>query len=724
MIEKLVRTINSLCIPKNIYKCFGSCIFMVFSLMFSCKEKGSAFHAHDSSGHPQYTNALVNESSPYLLQHAHNPVDWMPWGDAALETAQQDHKLIVLSIGYASCHWCHVMEKEAFSDTEVAELMNANFINIKVDREERPDVDQIYQTASKLVNGHGGWPLNVIMLPNGKPIYLGTYLEKEEWISILSKFKLEYEQQPEKVQDYASMLAKGVQQYYEIPYTESNMDNSKDILRAGIEKWSSHWDKEWGGDMGAEKFVGPIKLEMLLNHAVLNNDETALRHVMHTLQKVAIGGIYDHIGGGFFRYSTDSYWRKPHFEKMLYDNAQLLQLYSKAYQVKQHPLFKNVVYETFTFLQREMSDGQGGYYSSLDADSEGKEGGYYLWDKQELESVLGDEYLKFSEKFNIKGLYAVEEGDFLPFIEEGPDMLEDDMMEGSVLRKQQQWKNKLLAIRQKRKAPEVDDKIITSWNALLVDGLVQAYKTFDDQRFLTEAERTFRYLISNSYKNGQLVHAFKKDSKQKEAFLEDYAFLAKSSLSLYEVTLDTVFFNWSKELMHSAMAKYRDESGMYTYTESTDGLISKIINIPDDVLPSANAIMAELHLKIGHMEYNKALLEKADLMLHVVGKDVEENLSFHASWGSLWATSAYPFLEVVVVGENAKDIIAEIDNFQLPNTMLIGTEEKNELAVFKGRYVEGETLIYICQNKTCKLPVRSVEDFLNQMDSFGYTWLK
>ncbi|MGN7514498.1 MAG: thioredoxin domain-containing protein [Allomuricauda sp.] len=702
--------------------------FLAFLLlaMGSCKNVGESKPSSQLDGETanrvfEFTNDLVDESSPYLLQHAHNPVDWRPWAPDALDTAQKTDQLIVLSIGYSSCHWCHVMEEESFEDIEVAALMNENFVNIKVDREERPDLDQVYQTALKLVSGNGGWPLNAIMLPDGKPVYLGTYHTKEEWVAVLSKFSSEYKNNPDKIKEYAALLTEGVQDFYELPTSTNGLTDSRLMVESGIAKWSNSWDNTWGGDMGNQKFVGPAKLNMLLDYSVLENDESAKHHIELTLEKVSMGGIYDHIGGGFFRYSTDPYWKTPHFEKMLYDNAQLIQLYAKAYQVMPNPRFKDVVYKTFGFLKDEMRNPNGGYYSAMDADSNGKEGGYYIWEKDDLRSVLQEDYPLFAEYFNIKDGEELQEGGFVPYTTRQGSAFadENDLSVEEFNNKKETWEKALVSHREKRKRPAIDDKIITSWNALLIDGYIQAYRTFDDQVFLTEAQKVFDFLMSHNYYGESLLHSFKEEGSRQEVFLEDYAFMAKSALGLYEVTLKPNYLDVAKRLLNTAMARFADESGMYAYSKS-DELITKIINIPDGVLPSANAIMAQLLFKIGHIEYNKKFLQKSDDMLSMTTNGINENIGFYGTWASLMLHKAYPYLEIVVVGENAASVISEIDNYPFSNTLLVGSSTESDLSIFDGRYVEGETFIYVCENKTCKLPVTTIPDFLKQMTSFGH----
>ncbi|MDX1543958.1 MAG: DUF255 domain-containing protein [Christiangramia sp.] len=350
----------------------------------------------------KYTNDLINETSPYLLDHAHNPVNWKPWEDKAFEEATSKDQLVIISIGYSSCHWCHVMEEETFENEEVAEFMNNNFVNIKVDREERPDIDEVYMTAINLIKGNGGWPLNIIALPDGKPIYTGTYHTTEQWKEVLTKVNKSYQENPEKAREYANMIAEGIQQSNYISVEEAPRKLEKDRLIELVNKWAINWDNIWGGDRGDQKFMLPATYEFILDYALLQNDIKAQEHVRNSLEKMRNRGVYDHVGGGFFRYSTDAQWMIPHYEKMLYDNAQLISLYSKAYRAFGNPEYKETVDEVTHFLQSTMKDENGGFYAAIDADSDGEEGKYYTWEKSELNDILGSDYELFSEYYQIQ----------------------------------------------------------------------------------------------------------------------------------------------------------------------------------------------------------------------------------------------------------------------------------------------------------------------------------
>jgi uncharacterized protein YyaL (SSP411 family) len=421
----------------------------------------------------KFRNKLANETSPYLLQHAGNPVDWYPWGNEALEKAKSENKLIIISIGYAACHWCHVMEHESFEDESIAQVMNDFYVSIKVDREERPDVDQIYMDAAYLITGRGGWPLNVIALPDGRPVFAGTYFRKDDWVRILLYFKDLYQKEPETFDREAGKLTdamKGIK----IPGIQENISPfSKKEIEESFRKIISYIDFENGGTRGAPKFPMPNIYELLLTYHFHTKDYQSLEAVNITLYKMANGGIYDHIGGGFARYSTDAMWKVPHFEKMLYDNAQLVSLYSNAYKIRKDELYKKVVYETLEFIETKLTDNSGGFYSSLDADSEGKEGKYYVWKKEEINELLGDRSELFCDYYSVTSIGNWEGTNILFITQKKEDLLKKyEINEETFGRIINESKKILFDERNKRVRPGLDDKILTSWNSLMIKGYV------------------------------------------------------------------------------------------------------------------------------------------------------------------------------------------------------------------------------------------------------------
>lgn len=697
-------------------------VLVVLCLGHSCKENSK----QDDT--PAYTNDLINETSPYLLQHAHNPVNWRAWSPEIFEEAQKENKLVLVSIGYSSCHWCHVMEAETFEDEEVAKMMNENYISVKVDREERPDVDQVYQTAIQLIGQSGGWPLNTITLPNGKPLYLGTYLPKEQWNEVLLKINALYRENPEEANSYADGLSQGIQETNLLEISAEFEKLTKEALQTSIDNWKPEWDADFGGDKGSQKFMSFNALNFLLDYAVLTKDEESLKHVKNTLDKMAYGGIYDHIGGGFFRYSTDPQWKVPHFEKMLYDNAQAIGLYSKAYTIFKEPIYKDIVFETVTFLNREMKNPDGGYYATLDADSDGEEGKFYVWTKEELKSVLGNNFDLFGKYFNIQEPNVWEDGKYILYTNgNDKDLLTDNGMSKTVFNGMSEtaftelkleWKSRLLEARQSRVRPNTDDKILTSWNALLITGLTQAYETFGDALLLNNATIAYDFIKSKSYSNGKLLHSYKEGSKQNASFLEDYTFLAEASLQLYSATTIVKYADFSKELTEVVERDFTDKaSGMYTFSKNQE-LISKIIKTNDGDIPSANSVMAHNLFRLGHIFYNTEYLSKSKTMLTTLLPRVTEYPNGYAHWNSLLSNVTYPYFEIAVVGKNAEQLVKQLQEKYIPNALIVGSTSESEAPLFKDRYFEDETFIYVCQNSTCKLPVKTVEEAIKQLENF------
>ncbi|WP_084273333.1 thioredoxin domain-containing protein [Maribacter antarcticus] len=695
----------NLALKKNSIQLFS---FLVSILIVgSCKES-----TQNTSEQHQYTNALINETSPYLLQHAHNPVDWRPWSQAALDEAKEKDKLVVISIGYSSCHWCHVMEEETFENDSIAKLMNENFISIKVDREERPDIDQIYMTAVQLMQGNGGWPLNVITLPNGKPLYGGTYHTKEQWEQVLTEISKLYKEDPKKAKTYSDMVAEGVQEMNLItPSTDFELLDKK-LLTESLKNWKPNWDTVWGGDKREEKFMLPVNLDFLLDYALLTNDSETLKQVELTLDKMAMGGLYDHVAGGFYRYSTDSQWKVPHFEKMLYDNAQAISLYAKAYKIFHKPSYKNIILGTISFLEREMKNPKGAYYAALDAQSEGKEGKFYVWTETELKKIIQEDFTLFSKYYTIQKENVWEEESYVlsKSLDDEVFSIENSIPLSELHTLKTKWHEKLLTARAKRIRPRTDDKILTSWNALLINGYVDAYTALGTPAYLDAATDILNTLRSQGYTNGELGHSYKKDSKHIPGFLEDYSLLANAALNLYSASLDIEFLKLAEVLTETAQEKFDDPaSGMYTYNQGNK-LIAKIIKTDDGVIPSPNAIMAQNLLLLGHIKYDKVAQKKAKTMLTSMIKLTSETPYSYAKWNSLLLQTTYPFYEVAIVGTDAKNLVTAMSKEYIPNILLVGSTVESELALFESRYSEDGTYIYVCRDNTCKLPVKTVHE--------------
>lgn len=663
-----------------------------------------------------YTNALIDETSPYLLQHAHNPVNWQGWNANTLQRAKDENKLMIISIGYAACHWCHVMERESFEDSTVAAVMNKSFVSVKVDREERPDVDQVYINAVQLMTGRAGWPLNVITLPDGRPVWGGTYFPKEDWIQAIDQIQTLYETEPQKLLDYASRLEEGIKSMDLITLNTDAIDFTKYDSKPVIAKLKSNFDTEWGGTQRAPKFMMPNNVAFWLQEAVKNGDSELMDHVTLTLDLMAYGGVYDHIGGGFARYSTDTKWHIPHFEKMLYDNAQLVSLYSNAYAVTQNPLYKEVVEETLEFIAREMTTSEGAFYSSLDADSETEsgeleEGTYYIYTADELRTVLAEDFALFKAYYNINdfGMWQ-EEGKYVLIRDESDaQIMEGFGIDAETLQsKKTKWKSDLLAYRNKRARPRLDDKTLTSWNALMLKGYVDAYKVFQKKEYLDAALKNANFISEKQLQSsGALFHNYKDGTSSINGYLEDTAAVIDAFIALYEVTLDDRWIEKSKRITENAYRNFFDpESSMFYFTSvEDDEMVTRTIEYRDNVIPASNSIMAKNLFVLAHHLDEKKYAETATQMLKNVQSEWEQYPGGFTNWLSLLSYHQSDYYEIVVVGDEAPQRIKEINQVYFPGKLVAGSTKPGSSPLLKGRYLEGKTFIYVCVNNTCKLPV-------------------
>ena len=675
----------------------------------------------------QYTNELINETSPYLLQHAHNPVNWRAWNSETLQKAKEEKKLMVISIGYSACHWCHVMEKESFEDSTVAVTMNKHFVAVKVDREERPDVDQIYINAVQLMTGSAGWPLNVITLPDGRPVWGGTYFKKDAWINSLEKIEKIYQENPQKLIDYATQLEEGIKSMDLISVNTNELNFTNFPSDSIVEKWSDSFDYKYGGPNRSPKFMMPNNLEYLLRHGIQYNNEKLLNYVYVTLDQIAYGGVYDHVGGGFARYSTDSRWHVPHFEKMLYDNAQLVSLYSKAYQITKKPLYKEVVLETLEFIKRKMTNSEGAFYSSLDADSltkegELEEGAYYVFNKNELKLILEDDFSLFSEYYNINSYGKWEKENYI-LIRQKSDVLITDEFSISQIeleQKKKNWKNKLRAYRDNREKPRLDDKTLTSWNALMIKGYVEAFKTFQIQAYLTEALKNAQFIIENQLQsNGALNHNYKDGQSSINGYLEDYATLIDAFISLHEVTLDEKWIRLSEKLTDYTYENfYNQENSMFYFTSKKDEkLVARSFEYRDNVIAASNSIMAKNLFILSHHLDNEKYLNTSSKMLHNVRPEIETYPSGYSNWLDLTENYKNKYYEIVIVGKDANSKIKELNTSYLPNALVAGSSKESTNPLLKYRYIDDETLIYVCVNNSCKLPVSEASEALKLLNN-------
>jgi len=672
------------------------------------------------SSQPEFSNELINETSPYLLQHAHNPVDWYPWGDKALKKAKSENKLLLISIGYSACHWCHVMEHESFEDTEVAELMNRNYVCIKVDREERPDIDKIYMTAVQLLTRQGGWPLNCIALPNGRPIWGGTYFPKEQWTHYLNTIAGFYRDNRQKTVEYAEQLNQGI-----IQTSLASEPADKDAFtdkewNAILKNVIDDIDHEYGGSKGAPKFPMPANLSFQLQAAHLLQNEELLHEFENTLQKMAWGGIYDQVGGGFARYSVDKIWKVPHFEKMLYDNAQLIGVYAEAFQKTGKELYRQVVYQSVEFISREMTSPEGAFYSAVDADSEGEEGRFYIWSKEELKQIIGDDFSLFSDYYNINETGHWEDGNYILYRTQSDGLFaKEKNIELSVLQdKIVNWKSKLLDARGQRERPGLDDKTLTSWNALMISGLVKAYRAFGEKEFLKLALQNGEFMFAHQLSpEGNLLRNYKNGTSNIDGFLDDYAMLAEASISLFEVTGDSIWLTRAEQLTQTSFNKFYNENDTLFYYSpgGEQAFVTNSYETYDNVIPAANSVMAHVLFRLGHLLENRDWIDTATRMALQHQKLFTKIPGAFANWGRLLLNLANPYYEIAISGPDAIKHSNEINQHYLPNTVICAGNERSELPLLKNRFEEEKTRIYICVNQVCQLPVEEVADALEMI---------
>jgi len=665
----------------------------------------------------KYTNELIHETSPYLLQHAHNPVNWQSWGENALNRAKAENKLLLISIGYSACHWCHVMEHESFEDPEVAQIMNDHFVCIKVDREERPDIDHIYMTAVQLLTGRGGWPLNCIALPNGRPIWGGTYFQKENWMQAMVAVSKFYAENPKETLEYGTKLQEGIEQNSLVSISGEVSVIDPLLVPSLLKKWQNSFDMKNGGTNGAPKFMLPNNWQFLLRAGQELQDEKITEQVKLSLQKMAFGGLYDQIGGGFARYSTDEIWKVPHFEKMLYDNAQLLQLYAEAYQTDPNPLCQQVVSETIEFLKRELLSPENGFYSALDADSEGEEGKFYVWTKAELTQILTIDFALFCDYYNVNSLGFWEHNHYILMRTESTNSFAErhQLSVDELEIKTRSWKQLLLKEREKRVRPGLDDKILASWNALTTSGLISCYKAFGNPEYLKLALANANFLKQKMRSgDGKILHSYKNKQAKITGFLEDYAFAIEAFTAIFEVTGEKEWLNLAQHLTEISFLDFYDvEKSIFYFTASQQkDLITRTIEIHDNVIPSSNSVMAKNLFRLSYLLDQPDYLKTAQKMFNRIIGNITDHPSGYSNWSQLMLNLTGNHFEVAIVGENAIDLLKELQKNYLPHVVFCAGTTENDLPLLQNRFVSGKTLIYICQNNSCQLPVKTVEEAL------------
>lgn len=684
------------------------------------------------TANPKHTNRLINESSPYLLQHAHNPVDWHPWGPEAFEKAKKEDKPVFLSIGYSTCHWCHVMEKESFENEHIAKIINEHFVCIKVDREQRPDIDQIYMNAVIIMTGSGGWPMSVFLTPEGKPFYGGTYFPPKDsygrpgFENVLLGIADAWKNKRQQLLDSAGKLSK----FLKNSAYRSEKKLSIEMLKNAFTHFRDTFDTVNGGFGGAPKFPQPANLSMLLCYSYRSGDKKALEMVEKTLDKMAKGGIYDHIGGGFHRYSTDAQWLVPHFEKMLYDQALLSKVYLQAYQITKNQRYSTIAKEIFDYILRDMTDSKGGFYSAEDADSQGKEGTFYVWNPVQISAVLDK-----AEADVFNSCYGVtEEGNFkdgktILNITTSMEQIEKKFNKNpaSIETVLASAKAKLFKARAKRIRPHRDDKIITAWNGLMISSLAYGGAVLQEEKYINTAKRSAEFMLTNLYKNKRLMRYYRDGQVVEKAFLNDYAFITLALLDLYEATFDTKWLIEAKKLGEEMVELFTDNQNGGFFLTGKDGeeLIARNKPSSDGVIPSGNSVAALALLRLGRLTMNSQFTEKGRQTLETFSGQMEQSPAYSSAMLTALNFLLGPTQEIVIAGkvdsEDTRQMLRLVRSKFLPNAVILLHEQGNEGMAMEQiiPFIRNQTAIddkataYVCVNYVCEQPVNSIDELEN-----------
>ena len=660
-----------------------------------------------------FTNDLIKETSPYLLQHAHNPVQWKPWLDTLFATATAADKPILLSIGYAACHWCHVMERESFEDEAVADFMNAHFINIKVDREERPDIDHIYMDALQAMTGSGGWPLNIFLLPNGQPFYGGTYFppqamqNRASWMDVLKGVQAAFDNNRAKLVEQATHLTQHLLQsnIKALQSQEAASVATKEEFQLIAQRVMQNADTQWGGFGAAPKFPQTFSIQVLFRNYFQNKDQASIVHAIRSIDKMIQGGIYDHLGGGFSRYSVDAMWQAPHFEKMLYDNALILGVLAEGYQITKKPIYQNIMQATFEFLQRELYNGEGGYYAALDADSEGVEGKFYTWSydeiKETIDPAIFDAFIAY---------YQVEQnGNW-----EHTNILwtQNDI--------EKEWEpvwqkevKKLFDARAVRIRPALDHKIILGWNAMLIVGFCKMHAATGNELYKNSAIECIQWLEGNLYNKDAhyFYHSIANGTPKAPAFLDDYANLIQAYIQLQEITGNTNYLIQAKKWMDYVLLHFMDEEGLYFYYTASyqkDVMIRKKESY-DGAQPSGNALICSGLHYLGHVFDLSIWTLHAEKMMHSMRPSLLQYPSSFGNWAQTFYQMSTGMTELVGVGPTVHESLLALNAVFLPNTIRITSQVQNDqIPLLKDKKCI-DNQYFICKNKTCSEPMAHVD---------------
>ena len=689
---------------------------------------------------PKFTNKLAEESSPYLLQHAHNPVNWYPWGDEALRKAKEEDKPILVSIGYSACHWCHVMEHESFEDEDTAKLMNESFINIKVDREERPDLDHIYMDAVQAIAGNGGWPLNVFLTPGKKPFYGGTYFppqrayNRASWKEVLTNVNNLFTEKRQEVEAQAEELTQYIGRSNITPTIKNfNLDiQGEEIFTRSqcdeiFENIIKQADKKWGGFGNAPKFPQTFTINYLLRYYYYTKNEEALKQACLSIDKMIQGGIYDHIGGGFARYSTDAEWLAPHFEKMLYDNALLIRTLCDAYQITKNYTdsyrYKKTIEQTIDFIEREFMESKGGFNSALDADSEGVEGKFYVWSFDEVNKILGDDAKLFCEYYDVTPNGNWEHTNILRVLTPLYDFAKEKKLDVDELEeKLKSSSEKLLKERSKRIRPGTDDKILLGWNALMITALCKASAALGIIRYKERAIESFNFLFSNFRVNEndfELYHTYKKGNPKYPGFLDDYAYLIEACISLQEVTSDNKYLESARSLSKYVIENFTssEEDFFYYSGKKQDDVIVRKKEIYDGAVPSGNSVMAGNLFYLSVIFDNKEWKEKAAGYLHNLSDLITKYPTSFGNWASIFIDIVAGINEIAICGTDYEILRDELNSYFIPNKVIqcAGNFIENKYPLLAQKSISTQPLVYLCRNYTCKVPVDNVQSVINEI---------
>ncbi len=677
-------------------------------------------------------NRLAKETSPYLLQHAHNPVDWYPWGEEALQRAKAEDKPILVSIGYAACHWCHVMERESFEDEGTARIMNELFINIKIDREERPDLDHIYMDAVQAMTGSGGWPLNVFLTPDKLPFYGGTYFppvkafNRPSWKEVLQALSQAFKERRDDLETQAENMREHLAQSSRIGENAANLQLvpkeelfTKEQCDTIFSNVMQQADKVWGGFGNAPKFPGTFNIQYLLRYHHSFNEPAALQQALLSLDKMIRGGIYDQLGGGFARYSTDAKWLAPHFEKMLYDNALLVDVMSEAYQLTGNELYAKTIADTLGFVEREMTDAGGGFYSALDADSEGVEGKFYTWSRDEIEAELGPDAALFCAFYDVTEEGNWEETNILWVTKPAAVFAAENGITVEALEKSLEVsREQLMALRSERIRPALDDKIILGWNGLMVHACCRAYAALGVEKYREMGISAMKFCLNNLQQvdKQSFFHTFKAGVAKYPAFLDDYAWLVRALIALQEVTGDAEWLDRAKDVTEYVTTNFSDEGGIYFYyTEAgqTDVIVRKK-EVYDGATPSGNAVMAANLIYLSIVYDRKDWSERGIAMLAGQSQMAVRYSTSFGVWAGLLLQLVKGVKEIAIVGGDYKSRMRDTNRHYIPFKVMLGAAtDKRGIPLLEQRERPGETLIYVCEDYHCIKPVNYIEEIIN-----------